>query len=285
MLQQTQVATVIPYYIEWLRRFPDFATLAAAEESEVLHAWQGLGYYSRARNLHAAAKALGSRSLSSDVTAIRALPGVGRYTANAVATFAFDQAVPIVEANTARVLTRLFNIRASIQSTAGQRELWSAAESLLPKDRAGEHNSALMDLGATVCTARAPNCPACPVKRFCRAPDPALIPIKQQRAAIKTLTEHHGFATQNGDVLLEQSTTRWRGLWILPRIAPPPPRTIEIHRSVFPFTNHKITLSVSAHEQHASSPETRWFSRKALSRVPMPSPHRRALDALLPLLS
>jgi len=114
MLQQTQVASVIPYYNEWLRRFPDFGTLARASESQVLRTWQGLGYYARARNLHAAAKIVQDRYdgiLPRTIATMQKLPGIGRYTANAVATFAFDESVPIVEANTARVLARIFDLR------------------------------------------------------------------------------------------------------------------------------------------------------------------------------
>ena len=123
MLQQTQVASVIPYYHDWLRRFPDFASLARASQNDVLHAWQGLGYYDRARNLHHTAKIVQDRHrgiLPDDISAIRRLPGVGRYTANAAATFAFDQPVPIVEANSARVLARLFDIRAPADSAIGR---------------------------------------------------------------------------------------------------------------------------------------------------------------------
>ena len=126
MLQQTQVAAVISYYNDWLRRFPDFAALARASESDVLHAWQGLGYYARARNLHAIAKTVQHRHrgrLPSNLAATRELPGVGRYTANAVATFAFDQPVPIVETNTARVLARLFDFHSPIDRAAAQEEL------------------------------------------------------------------------------------------------------------------------------------------------------------------
>src|SRR4051812_765092 len=128
MLQRTQVATVIPYYDDWLRRFPTVAALAAAGEDEVLHAWQGLGYYSRARNLRAAAIAIsqnhGGRFPPSP-DSIRDLPGVGRYTANAVATFAFNQSVPLVEANIARVLSRLFDLHTPIDTTRGRERLWS----------------------------------------------------------------------------------------------------------------------------------------------------------------
>jgi A/G-specific adenine glycosylase len=127
MLQQTQVATVLPYFRSWVRRFPNFRTLARASETEVLHAWQGLGYYARARNLHRTAKLVVDRhrgNFPCSIEQMRALPGIGKYTAHAVATFAFDQAVPIVEANTARVLSRVFNLQTPIDSTAGQNKLW-----------------------------------------------------------------------------------------------------------------------------------------------------------------
>lgn len=136
MLQQTQVATVIPYYERWLQRFPDFGTLAAADEHDVLSLWQGLGYYSRARNLHRAARhvvAQHGEVLPADAEAIRALPGVGRYTAGAVASFAFDLPEPLVDANVARVLARLLNLQEAIDSAAGQRALWETAEALVPK--------------------------------------------------------------------------------------------------------------------------------------------------------
>src|SRR6266702_8807355 len=122
MLQQTQVATVLSYYNKWLRRFPDFATLAHASEASVLHAWQGLGYYARARNLLATAEIVVNRyggHFPHEIVRMRELPGIGRYTANAIATFAFDQSVPIVEVNTARVLTRLFNFQKPVDCTAG----------------------------------------------------------------------------------------------------------------------------------------------------------------------
>src|SRR6476661_10144647 len=143
MLQQTQVATVIPYYNEWLRRFPDFASLARASENDVLRAWQGLGYYARARNLHATAQAVMSRyggSFPRKIEQIRQLPGIGKYTAHAVASFAFAQSVPIVEANTGRVLARLFDLRDSIDSDPGRRMLWQYAASLLPKSNAATFN-------------------------------------------------------------------------------------------------------------------------------------------------
>ena len=186
MLQQTQVAAVIPYYNEWLRRFPDFAALARAPESDILHAWQGLGYYARARNLHAVAKTVQHRHggrFPRNLAAISELPGVGRYTANAVATFAFDQPVPIVETNTARVLARLFDFHSPIDRAAGREELWKRARTLVPKYSARIYNSALVDLGALICSPRQPKCRICPVKKFCRAKDPETLPNKKSASS------------------------------------------------------------------------------------------------------
>jgi A/G-specific adenine glycosylase len=285
MLQQTQVATVIPYYNEWLRRFPDFAALAVASESDVLHAWEGLGYYARARNLRATAVAVMEKhggTFPEDVGSIGALPGVGRYTGNAVATFAFDQPVPIVEANIARVLSRLLDLQAPIDTSAGRQSLWAAAAQLLPRRRARPHNSALMELGALVCTPR-PKCHSCPVRPFCRTTDPAVLPRKKARPRLIFRTEHHGFALRRRRVLLEQSQDRWRGMWILPRLSNAPATGKSLHRSEFPFTHHRITLAVYADERSGSKPigSQRWFPIDDLPSVPLPSPHRRALDDIL----
>ena len=281
MLQQTQVATVIPYYEEWLRRFPTVAALASATEADVLHAWQGLGYYSRARNLRAAAIAIMDSHGGRFPDSIRDLPGVGRYTANAVATFAFDQSVPIVEANTARVLTRLFDLQTPIDTSAGREQVWSSASRLLPGENAGEYNSALMELGALVCGVR-PKCGECPVKRLCRSTDPASLPRKKPRRALELRTENHSFVLHRGRVLLEQSTDRWRGMWILPRLRRTTPNRKPTHRSEFPFTHHRITLAI----YNRAKPDRinrglRWFAVRDLLSIPVPSPHRRALTHLL----
>ncbi|MDQ3625787.1 MAG: A/G-specific adenine glycosylase, partial [Verrucomicrobiota bacterium] len=284
MLQQTQVATVIPYYHRWLARFPDFAALAAAPESDVLHSWQGLGYYARARNLHAAAKIVVAQHggiFSASPLETRKLPGLGRYSANAVATFAFDQPVPIVEANTARLLARLSNLQLRIDSGKGQELLWSLAATLVPKRNARIHNSALMDLGALVCTAGQPNCAACPVRSFCAAEDPAALPLKKPRAQLKQLTEFHGFVSDDGRVLLEQSRDRWRGMWMLPRLAAPPAAAPLLHRSHFPFTHHRVRLEVFAGTPTRALRSQRWFALEEVASIPLPSPHRRALTDLL----
>lgn len=282
MLQQTQVATVVPYYNEWLRRFPNVAVLASASEDEVLHAWQGLGYYSRARNLRAAAVAIVEKHrgrFPASADSIRELAGVGRYTANAVATFAFDQSVPIVETNIARVLSRVFDLQTPIDSSAGREQLWSHATRLLPRRSAGEHNAALMELGALVCGAR-PKCGQCPLKRFCKTTDPLSLPRKKPRRQLQLLTENHSFVLRRGRILLEQSADRWRGMWILPRLEGAPPGARSLHRSEFPFTHHRITLDVYRGSGGRQSSLRRWFSRHDLAAIAVPSPHRRALTAL-----
>ncbi len=285
MLQQTQVTSVIPYYHAWMQRFPDFGALAAASEHEVLHAWQGLGYYARARNLRAAAQSVVTQHsgrfprLSS---AIRDLPGVGRYTANAVRTFAFNQSVPIVEANIARLLARLFDLQIPIDTSCGRDTLWRYATELLANRNAGLYNSALMDLGALVCTSR-PSCGVCPVRKFCRAKDPGKLPRKRARPTIARQAEHHGFSVRRGRVLLEQSQDRWRGMWMLPRLATAAAKRRPLYVSEFPFTHHRITLSVFRRPAPRPSAKStqRWFPIDALDSIPLPSPHRRALRTLI----
>jgi len=283
MLQQTQVSTVIPYYNEWLYRFPDFAALARASENDVLHAWQGLGYYARARNLHATARAVVNRRhgrFPRSVEQIRQFPGIGKYTAHAVASFAFNESVPIVESNTARVLTRLVNFRKPIDSDGNSETLWQNAAMLVPKANALTYNSALIDLGALVCVARQPKCGMCPVKTFCRAKNPQALPVRKSRPPTKRLIEQHAFVVRQGKILLEQSSTRWRGMWILPTLQTRRGSRRPIYKSIFPFTNHRVALVVYRRPAPKTAiPEQQWF--ESIDHVPMPSPHRRAAQALV----
>ncbi len=285
MLQQTQVSTVIPYYNEWFRRFPNFASLARASESDVLHAWQGLGYYGRARNLHATARTVVDRyrgRFPRSVEQMQQLPGIGKYTAHAVASFAFDQSVPIVELNTTRVLTRLFDFCESIDSNPGRQTLWQYAAMLVPKSNASIFNSALIDLGALVCVARQPKCGICPVKTFCRAKNPRILPVRKSRPRTKRLIEQHAFVVRQGKILLEQSSTRWRGMWILPPLQRESANQRPVYKSIFPFTDHRVTLSVYArHREKIRKPLQSWVRIDSLDSIPMPSPHRKALRHLL----
>ena len=282
MLQQTQVATVIPYYDEWRRRFPDFASLARASENDVLRAWQGLGYYVRARNLHATARTVADQyreRFPRSVGKMQQLPGIGKYTAHAVASFAFNQSVPIVEANTARVLTRLFDFRESIDSVAGRKTLWQYAATLLPKSNARIYNSALIDLGALVCIPRGPKCGICPVKKICRAKHPETLPVRKSRPRTTRLVEKHAFVVRQGKILLEQSSKRWRDMWILPQlrisVSGQP-----LHISTFPFTHHRVTLAVYRRPApRRIAAEQQWF--ESIDQIAMPSPHRRAAQSLV----
>ena len=172
MLQQTQVSRVLHFYPRFLARYPTLEDLAAARADAVRESWSGLGYYARARNLHATAQAIvadhGGR-MPRRVDDLRRLPGVGRYTAGAVASLAFGDPVPAVDTNAARVLARVFGVRGRKGDTRRERRLWSLAARLVPVARPADWNQALMDLGATVCTARAPRCPRCPVRRVCKS--------------------------------------------------------------------------------------------------------------------
>ena len=285
MLQLTLVATVIPYYNEWLRRFPDFAVLARASESDVLHAWQGLGYYARARNLRAVAITVQNRrggNFPRGVAAMRGLPGVGRYTANAVATFAFNQPVPIVETNIARVLARLFNLRNPIDRTAGREALWRYAGILLPRYSARIYNSALVDLGALVCLPRQPKCGICPVKKFCRTKNPESLPIKKVRPPTIRLTENHAFIVQPNRILLQKARERWCGMWILPTLRKRSPDEPPVYASIFPFTNHRVALNVYTRRRRKINEDSQhWISIDSLESIPIPSPHRTAVRYLL----
>ena len=167
MLQQTRVETVIPRYARWLERFPTLAALADAEVDDVLAEWEGLGYYSRARNLHAAARLVRDArggEVPDTAAGLRDLPGVGEYTAGAVASIAFDRPEPAIDTNARRVLSRLFDL-----ASPSPTELRARAAALIPADRPGDFNQALMELGATVCVARAPRCAECPLARACLA--------------------------------------------------------------------------------------------------------------------
>lgn len=172
MLQQTQVSRVVGYYERFLERFPTLDVLAKAPPRRVRESWEGLGYYARARNLHALSRQV--RELPDDPLALRQLPGIGAYTAGAVASFAFEKRAPLVDTNVARVLRRVFAPRANFRTTRGQKQLWAIAESVLPRTGRATwaHNQAIMELGALVCTARIARCGQCPVTDVCRSSRP-----------------------------------------------------------------------------------------------------------------
>ena len=225
MLQQTQVATVIPYFQRWMQRFPNVVALADAEESDVLHAWQGLGYYSRARNLRHAAREMVQRHagrVPEQVTDLLALPGIGPYSAGAIASIAYGHAEPLVDGNVIRVLARLFALRGDPNRAPLKAELWEVARALVPPDAPGDFNQALMELGATVCTPRNPRCASCPLTAHCLGLEQQLVTVLPELPARAKPTAVHmvaAIATRSGRVLvtrLRQDAPRWAGMWLFP---------------------------------------------------------------------
>jgi A/G-specific adenine glycosylase len=236
MLQQTTVAAVGPYFERFLAAFPTLADLAAADEQGVLRLWEGLGYYRRARHLHTAARRLVNEhggTLPDDPAVWRDLPGVGRYILGAVLSQAFDRRLPIVEANSLRVLCRLFGYAGDPRSGDGQRWLWEAATKVLPARRVGNFNQALMELGALVCTPAAPRCGECPLAGECVARKRGLqdeIPRRPTRPEVVEVREV-ALAVRRGQwVLLAQrpvDAKRWANMWEFPHAELEPGETYE----------------------------------------------------------
>ena len=293
MLQQTQVERVVDYFHRFLARFPDVARLAAASEAEVLRQWEGLGYYRRARQMHAAAKRIVADHAGrtpATFEALLTLPGIGRYTAGAIASIAGGERRPIVEANSRRVLARLVACRAPLGGTAGDGPLWEVAEALLPQARAGDWNQALMDLGAMLCTPRAPECHRCPVAGHCRARaerSVATIPAAAPRRATEVRRERALVVRRAGRVLLVRRGPGewWEGLWDFPRL--PADELLEAlgcgprRRAgaiTYTVTHHRISVSVADCEATTPGPRrrgVRWVAWGSLAGVAMTSPGRR----------
>ena len=221
MLQQTTVTAVVPYFERFIARFPDVQSLAEAEVDDVLRLWEGLGYYSRARNLHMAAQAVvneHSGQFPTEVETLRTLPGIGRYTAGAISSFAFDQPAAIVEANTERLYARLLALRDDVRASASQKLLWQFAEELVPEKRAGDFNQALMDIGSKLCRPVDPDCESCPLQKYCGAFQNGLqkeVPVRKPAVAITAITELAVVLMDRDNFLLRRRTEseRWAGMW------------------------------------------------------------------------
>ncbi len=308
MLVQTTVVAVIPYFERFLRRFPDAAALAAADESDVLKAWEGLGYYRRARQLHAAARLIVSQhggTLPDDPIAVRALPGVGRYIAGAVLSFAFDRCEPIVEANSQRVLARLHAIRESLKNKRTLDRIWLAAERLVPDRDAGTFNQALMELGALICTPREPRCLVCPLSEQCAARRLGLqdrLPVVTPKPPPLIVSEACAIAACKGRVLIVQRDRGglWETFWEFPTVhlqgADPGGRkglnTTDLAEGVlrltgiaiepglpqktvvYGVTNHRVTLTAHFARAHAESlqpgpgfVDCRWVEPRTLGEL------------------
>ena len=316
MLQQTRVSTVIPYYVRFMQRFPDLSSLGRAHEDAVLHAWQGLGYYSRARGLLSGARAVLERhagELPRDPSALALLPGIGPYTAGAIASIAFGVRAPSVDGNVVRVLTRLFALAGSPTAGPLKSELWRLAGELVPEGRAADFNQALMELGATVCTSRAPRCERCPLGRICRARAGGLtqsLPTPKKPARPTRVANSAGVLVSRGRLLLVQlpgDAPRWAGMWCLPTREPEAgesgPRAAaravreltgirvrvfeELTSLQHAVTRFRITLTAYRCERMTgrARPNARWVTRDELHALAMPAPQRKIAARVGTLLS
>lgn len=306
MLQQTQVATVIPYYRRFMARFPDVASLAATHEDAVLAHWSGLGYYSRARNLHAAAKQIIERHqgvFPTHFDAIVALPGIGPSTAAAIAAFAFGTRGAILDGNVKRVLARCFGIEGFPGDKAVETRLWQLAASLLP-DAADivPYTQALMDMGATLCTRAKPRCAACPVSEMCiarREGRIAQLPARKPRKALPERATVMLILRHGDEILLEKRTPKgiWGGLWSFPEVARD--AVLEDYlRARFgtharcvmrlvpfthTFTHFRLTIDallVDIAKPMLSGLGAMWLDLEAARGAALPAPVRRLLDAV-----
>ena len=224
MLQQTRVETVIPYFDKWMKLFPNVRALARASERDVLNAWEGLGYYSRARNLHKAAKIVVEKyngQLPRDLDELRKLPGIGRYTVGALASIVFGMDEPALDGNLKRVYARLFDVGQPVDSTEGEKILWKLTRENLPKGQAADFNQALMDLGTLICLPKNPRCLICPLMKVCKARANGtqnLRPVKKPKKAVPHYIHAAAVIVRRGRVLLAQrpSDGLLGGLWEFP---------------------------------------------------------------------
>ncbi len=283
MLQQTQVATVIPYFERWMARFPTVMALAEAPEADVLAYWAGLGYYRRARMLHAGAKAVAMHGVPQNAAEWLRVPGVGRYTAGAIASIAHGEAVALVDGNVERVFARL---QGDSRSGSGlTKGAWTWAEEHVVADRPGDWNEALMELGATVCTPRNPKCDACPTSIVCFACAQGRqeeLPVRSSKREVIRLHQYVTVSILGAKVGLRQVPPGdwWEGMWQFPRQSELPEATGEpfmVLRHV--VTHHRITLDV--HLTQASMSGLDWFSTEEALRLALPSPDKRILQRII----
>lgn len=312
MLQQTQVATVIPYFQRFLQTFPTLPDLAAAPEEQVLRVWEGLGYYRRARSLHRAAKIIAAEyggEVPRDAATLACLPGIGRYTLGAILSQAFDQRYPAVDANAARVLCRLAAWDQPLETSATQRWLQASAEAILPEQGVGEFNQALMELGSLVCKPRNPDCLLCPVQKWCQAARRGIqeqLPVRAREKQPCAIVEA-GVVIRHRHCLLllkrRADAARWPSLWEFPHLP------LQDHEDLSTAVHHLaenelglriepgrllgvITYGVTRfrYQMHVvearriagrlrlrNHEEARWARPEELDDLPMPSPQRRVV--------
>lgn len=316
MLQQTQMERGVIYFNRWLERFPDIATLAEASEDSVLKAWEGLGYYSRARNLHRAAHRIQIKhggNIPHDIKLLRALPGIGPYTAAAIASIAHGQDVPVVDANVERVMSRLLDIAAPIKSRAAQNTISGECTRLLPRGQARIFNQAVMEFGSLVCTPRAPSCAGCPIKPWCQAARQGCQeerPVTPKPPTPVYVSMATGVLMHEGRLFVQQRNADdvWGNLWEFPggvvENGESPDAAVirefmeETHLQVcrpafisafkHSYTRYRITMHAFFVELE-SAPDTirlhaaqtyRWATWSEIMRLAFPAGHRKLIDAL-----
>ncbi|HMN77583.1 MAG TPA: A/G-specific adenine glycosylase [Burkholderiaceae bacterium] len=300
MLQQTQVATVLDYYARFIARFPDLQTLAAAPLDDVLARWSGLGYYSRARNLHRCAQIVVAEfggQFPRSSAGLAMLPGIGRSTAAAIAVFCFGERAAILDGNVKRVLTRVLGDARDLSLAANERALWAIADDLLPARGIERYTQGLMDLGATLCTARAPACNACPLAAICVARGegaPERYPVRSRRGARGRRENWWLWLQWRDRVWLQQRPARgvWAGLWTLPLLddegaADAIAARLGVALEPLPAIEHALThFDWSLHPRRARLARKpgaplpgpgRWVERSALANLALPAPLRRLL--------
>ena len=309
MLQQTQVSTVIPYYLNFVKRFPNLKTLAEASIDEVLQHWQGLGYYARARNLHKAAQVIRDRHkgrFPRKFDEVVALPGIGRSTAGAILSFAFGQAWPILDGNVKRVLARCFRVSGWYGQSDTMNQLWYLAESVTPEKNTAEFNQAMMDIGSMLCLKTNPKCEACPLKRLCSSyrhhsqaqfPEKKPARVKPQKKTLMLLHRH------DDAVLLWRRPPSgiWGGLWSLPEVddeaavelwqqsflkMQQAPKKLQHQVIRHQFTHYSLDISLaiieldSRPEKISDQDNYAWIEVEQLAQHGLPTPVRKLLSTL-----
>ena len=287
MLQQTQVATVLGkgFYVNFLKRFPDVQSISVASEQEILKAWEGLGYYRRVRNLQKTAIAVVEEhggKFPDTHAGLLGLPGVGPYTAGAVASFAYGLPQPLVDANVSRVFSRMFDYHEEVDSAKGIKQMWQWAGDLLDEERPAAYNSALMELGQKICRNKNPGCMLCPVRAYCSTERAGELPKKKRKKATVEVVEQCVWARRGNKILLQQEEAKQRreGMWTLPKVKVDEGER-PIHVSKYGITHHKVDLLVYKVDGYRKKKAEQWFEIDELDDVPMPSPFRRVVNALL----
>lgn len=297
MLQQTQVKTVLPYFDAWLERFPDFQSLAVASETEVLKSWEGLGYYSRARNLLKLAKEISQLDeIPSDSKSWLAFPGIGPYAAAAVCSIAFSDPSAVVDGNVIRILARLGCDQRRYKSSVDAAKVHqSIANELLNRKRPGDHNQAMMELGATICHKQSPQCLICPVSEFCQARKKGIeseLPCFEKIKYEKKTVDRAWIVSERGILLHRIPTTakRMKGLHEIPsceQIGQEPPGSKPLLERKRSITKYRITERFHKLDPdglpNAMPADCQWFSAQAIETLPFSGPHRKWIAELLSL--